>query len=253
MSISEPNLCRIACLGSHAASFRCLKFLIEEVSGAQVVAVIEHVHGTNSRGDQSVATLAKDHRIPVMPFKELESVEYDLGISFLFDAKIPPHLVQRPTKGFLNLHLGPLPRMRGSHSVFHALRLAREENNWSFGVTLMYIDEKLDTGPIIEMLPIPIFEDDTAGTLHARAMDAVPVLFEKHIQSIVSATTRVPSVPQSGPSTFYRREPIDHEIDLSWPPEKIYDMVRALSFPQKSRPFVRVGKYKIFLTLEEHS
>jgi methionyl-tRNA formyltransferase len=245
--------CRIACLGSLPASYRCLDYLLRTVPGANVVAVIPHTSGAAGRPDQDVQRLAAEHNIPVLTFAELAAVEFDLGISLLFDAKIPADLVNRPANGFLNLHLGPLPRFRGSNSVLHALRLAREENHWMFGVTLMYMDEHLDTGPIIEVLDVPIFPDDTAQTLHARAMDAVPVLFARHIRSIVAAEGRVAAKRQEGPSHFFRRGIVDHEINLEWDPDRVYDMVRALSFAGKPRPFIRLGKHKFFITLEERS
>ena len=158
--------------------------------------------------------------------------------------------MSRPAKGFVNLHLGPLPRLRGSNSVLHAIRLARKENIWRFAVTLHYMDAKLDTGPIIDSKECPIFEDDTAGALHARACDLLFDLFEDNIQKLLLAEGRMPSVAQTGPSAFFRRGDVDHEVDLSADPTEVYDRIRALSFPGRPKPYAIVGGLKVFLSLE---
>ena len=69
----------------------------------------------------------------------------------------------------------------------------------------MYMDEKLDTGPIIEVMPVPLLETDTAATLHSKAMAAVPTLFAKHIQKIVNSEVRVPATAQTGEAHFFGR------------------------------------------------
>ena len=75
--------------------------------------------------------------------------------------------------GIVNLHLAPLPRYRGRYSFTHAI-LAGDAY---FGVTLHYIDEGLDTGPIIAERTFPIKPTDTAWSLYLRAQREGTELF----------------------------------------------------------------------------
>jgi methionyl-tRNA formyltransferase len=242
---------RILFLGSHLRSFHCFRHLVNSVSDATVVAVIPHQTQPPIREDQDVRPLARERSIPVIEFSEISNVDYDLGISLMFDRILPPAVVDRPPRGFVNFHLGPLPRFRGANSVLHAIRLARKDAHWTFGVTLHYIDHTLDTGPVIDLIEVPIFEDDTAQALHLRASERIYELFVRNIDQLVKSSERLPARPQSGPSYSFKRSGVNHEVDLSADPDEIYDLVRALSFPGKSKPYAVIGGRKFYLSVSE--
>jgi len=77
---------------------------------------------------------------------------------------IPRTILELPPRGCLNIHASLLPRWRGAAPIQRAL-LAGDAQT---GITIMQMDEGLDTGPILRQKAIPIFEDDTAGSLHDR-------------------------------------------------------------------------------------
>lgn len=238
-------------LGSHLQSFRCLRYLLNSVLAARVVGIVPHTVQPPIRDDQDVRVLARAFGVPVLEFDDIGAQEFDLGISLLFDKKLPPSLLTLPPHGFVNFHLGPLPRFRGANSVLHAIRLAREDGVWTFGVTVHYMAEAIDTGAIIDRIDVPIFEDDTSWSLHTRASEQVYELFMRNIGHLVEANGRVPAAPQQGDSYFFKKGVVEHEVDLTWPAERIYDTVRALTFPGRPRPFVRIGDHRFFLTLDE--
>jgi methionyl-tRNA formyltransferase len=240
---------RIAFLGSHRCSFYCLEYLLTHVRDATVVSVTPHRDQPPIAPAEDVRTLAQSRDIPVIDPDLLPTLDFDLGISLLFDRMLPATTFDRPPRGFANIHLSPLPRFRGANGVLHALRLAHRENNWQFGVTMHYIDEGVDTGPIIDEIPVPILVSDTAADLHARSCDQVLPLFTRNIHRLVAATGRVPARPQSGPSYFFKRGDVAHEVDLSMPPDEIYDHVRALTFPGRPRPYATVGGRRIYLSI----
>lgn len=245
----EPRT-RVLFLGSHLRSFHCLRYLLTQVPQAQVVGIVPHFSNTGVREDQRVEALAVAHGVPYLTYEDIAGLDYDLGISLLFDRKLPPAIVDAPPRGFVNIHMAPLPRFRGANGVMHALMKAREDGVWSFGVTLHYIDHELDTGPIIDLIEFPIFEDDTASTLHARASDRVFELFVRNIHPLVETPGRVSARPQEGHAYFFRRADVDHRIDLNSTPDAIYDKVRALTFTGRPKPFVEIGKYRFYLSLE---
>ncbi|MGH8621510.1 MAG: methionyl-tRNA formyltransferase, partial [Burkholderiales bacterium] len=75
---------------------------------------------------------------------------------------LPPPLLALPPRGGLNVHASLLPRGRGAAPIQRAL-LAGDT---STGITIMQMDEGLDTGPILLQEAIAIAPDDTAGSLH---------------------------------------------------------------------------------------
>jgi methionyl-tRNA formyltransferase len=241
---------RIAFLGSHRCSFQCLEYLLTRVEGAMVISVTPHVDQPPIGPEEDVRTLASSNGIPVVERESLPQLDFDLGISLLFDRVLPPAVFSRPSRGFANIHLAPLPRFRGANGALHALRLAHRDNHWQFGVTMHYIDEGVDTGPIVDEIAIPILETDTAASLHARSCDQVLPLFSRNIHRLVATPGRVPARPQSGLSYFFKRGQVDHEVDLSLPPDEIYDQVRALTFPGRPRPYAMIGRRRIYLSIE---
>lgn len=75
---------------------------------------------------------------------------------------LPAALLALPPRGGFNVHASLLPRWRGAAPIQRAL-LAGDSTT---GVTIMQMDEGLDTGPILLQEAIAISSDDTAGTLH---------------------------------------------------------------------------------------
>lgn len=77
---------------------------------------------------------------------------------------LPPSLLALPPRGCINVHASLLPRWRGAAPIQRAL-LAGDATT---GITIMQMDEGLDTGPILSQEAIPISSADTAGTLREK-------------------------------------------------------------------------------------
>jgi methionyl-tRNA formyltransferase len=77
---------------------------------------------------------------------------------------VPPRILKLPRLGCINIHASLLPRWRGAAPIQRAL-LAGDEQT---GITIMQMDEGLDTGPILLQAPLAITATDTAATLHDR-------------------------------------------------------------------------------------
>ena len=97
--------------------------------------------------------------------KELKSLDANLQIIVAF--RMLPKLVwAMPKYGTFNLHASLLPQYRGAAPINWAI-INRESKT---GVTTFYIDEKIDTGEIIETSDVEIELNETAGTLHDKLM-----------------------------------------------------------------------------------
>jgi len=103
--------------------------------------------------------------------------------------EIPPRLASNHY-GCLNLHGSLLPKFRGAAPVQWAIIKGEKET----GVTLMAMDEGLDTGPILAQEKVPISDEDTSETLVAKLADAAASLLIDNIEGVLSGLVK--PVPQ---------------------------------------------------------
>lgn len=103
---------------------------------------------------------------------------------------IPAEVLAEPSHGFLNVHFSLLPRWRGASPVVRAILAGDDET----GVTLITMDEGLDTGPIVASRAIGIRDGDTGGTLTARLAGVGAGLVVDHLDDY--AAGRLSAMPQ---------------------------------------------------------
>lgn len=94
---------------------------------------------------------------------ELAALNPDLIVVAAYGRLLPPPILGLPPHGCLNLHPSLLPRHRGPSPVATAIL----ENDAITGVSLMLLDEGMDTGPVIDQAKIKLVGDETAGELTA--------------------------------------------------------------------------------------
>jgi methionyl-tRNA formyltransferase len=92
----------------------------------------------------------------------LAALRPDVGVTAAYGLLLPCPVLEAARLGFLNVHASLLPRWRGAAPIQRAILAGDRET----GVTIMQVDEGLDTGPILLVQRIPIGSETTAGTLH---------------------------------------------------------------------------------------
>lgn len=97
-------------------------------------------------------------------YEVVESANVDVVVVAAYGRLIRADLLAVPRCGFVNVHFSLLPRWRGASPVARAI-LAGDDVT---GVSLMVMDEGLDTGPVLEAVEVEIRRGDTAGTLTDR-------------------------------------------------------------------------------------
>ena len=97
-------------------------------------------------------------------FEVVERAAPDVAVVAAYGRIIRPDLLRLPPHGFVNVHFSLLPRWRGASPVARAI-LAGDA---ATGVSLMVMDEGLDTGPVLATSRVEIASDDTTGSLTAR-------------------------------------------------------------------------------------
>lgn len=147
------------------------------------------------------AIKALAHSLPVLQPARLrhpESVEQlarlgaDLFIVAAYGQILPPTVLELPRLGCINIHASLLPRHRGASPIQASLLAGDKET----GITIMWMDEGLDTGDILLQTPCPIGPDESAGSLHDRLARLAPSTLMKALQLIRSgAARRIPQDP----------------------------------------------------------
>ena len=122
----------------------------------------------------AVEQLARDHVIDVNTptslrgaAAELANYQLDALIVVAYGLLLPKSVLDTPRKGCINVHASLLPRWRGAAPIERAM-LAGDSVT---GVSIMRMNEGLDTGPILRRVECPIRTDDTGDSLRARLAD----------------------------------------------------------------------------------
>ncbi len=226
---------RVLMMGNHNIAVKCLEHLIE--GPHDVVGVVGIPEDPGERAYYaSLTDLARGHGIPVLTPKkvnaadvvdQLEAMKPDLITVISYRQLLKKRIIGIPPLGIINLHGAMLPRFRGASPINWVLIKGETET----GVTIHYIDEKVDHGPIIAQRPIPISFDDTAVTLFDKVTDVGLELFRDVIGSFERGD--VPTSPnrtEEG-SYVYRRKPEDGVLDWTGRSADVYNMIRALVYP----------------------
>ncbi|PSG98657.1 MAG: formyl transferase [Nanohaloarchaea archaeon SW_7_43_1] len=196
----------------------------------------------NDRNDIEVkALLTEKNQLSLV-----EDIEPDIMISSGFEHKVPEEIIEVPEQGIVNLHPSFLPHNRGSHP-----------NIWSIiedtpaGVSIHYMTEEIDGGPIIDRKEVRVEPSDTAGKLYDRLQNEMFELFKENWSDIKEG---VKGEEQTGSTTtHYERELGEiSELDLDEKVEvgEFLKKLRGLTWkPYKNAYFEKYGE-KYFVEVE---
>ena len=189
----------------------------------QVVAVLTQPDRPAGRGMQLTASpvkqLALQHGFPVLQPVTLRTEEAQRSIAVLdadvmvvaaYGLILPRTVLQLPRHGCLNIHASLLPRWRGAAPIPRAILAGDSET----GITIMQMDEGLDTGDMLLRRVCAIAQNDTAQTLH----DKLAVL---GAGSIVEALrllqeNRLVPVKQDDTAATYAAKLLKSEAQVDW-------------------------------------
>jgi methionyl-tRNA formyltransferase len=155
---------------------------------------------------------------------DLAGERFDLFALASYGRIVPAWLLAVPRLGALNVHPSMLPAYRGATPIQSALRDGAETT----GVTVMLMDEGMDTGDIVLQEPVAVEPGENYGSLHDRLALVGASLLDRALDAAESGALR--GRAQGGDATY--THPIgkdDLTIDWSWEPQRIVDAVRAYS------------------------
>ena len=160
--------------------------------------------------------------------EEIRAFEPDIIITCAYGQMIPKEILDMPRLGSINVHASLLPRLRGGAPIERSIM----EGHSKTGITIMYMDEKMDSGDIIATRELPILDTDTGSILREKLAVVGRDLLLEVLPSILDGTNTRTKQDEAS-VTFapvIKRE--DEKIDFSLNKRQVFNKVRALNnFP----------------------
>jgi methionyl-tRNA formyltransferase len=157
--------------------------------------------------------------------EEIRALAPDVIVVAAYGQILPRDVLEIPKIACLNLHASLLPRWRGAAPIQAAIAAGDRET----GITVMHMDEGLDTGDILLQRQIDILPTDTGGSLHDRLAKIAPDALFDCFGLLVKGSA--PRIPQDNTLVTYapklKRE--DGKIDWSEPADAIERKIRAFN------------------------
>lgn len=234
----EAKRLRIVYMGTPDFAVAPLRRLVEE--GYNIVGVVTMPDKPAGRGLHMQASAVKRYAVeaglPVYQPEKLKDPQFvetlrplapDLGIVIAF-RMLPEIVWAMPRLGTFNLHASLLPQYRGAAPINWAIINGEKES----GVTTFLLNHEIDKGAILCQQRVAIDEEDDAGTLHDKLMNAGTDLVIETIERIaagaiapVDQQTIEPQVVRDAPKIFKET----CRIDWSASCDTIRNLVRGLS------------------------
>jgi len=171
--------------------------------------------------------------------EELRALEPDVIVVVAYGQILPRDVLEIPKIACLNLHASLLPRWRGAAPIQAAIAAGDRET----GISVMYMDEGLDTGDILLQHSIDILPDDTGRSLHDRLAHIAPNALLESLRMLATGTA--PRIPQDNSLATYaaklKRE--NGRINWSEPAEVIERKIRA--FNPWPDAFMQIDRQKL--------
>ena len=158
-------------------------------------------------------------------YQALKDMEPDLIITCAYGKILPREILELPRLGCINVHASLLPKLRGGAPIHRAIINGYKKT----GVTIMYMNQKMDEGDMISQKETEISEEETAETLHDKLSIIGRDLLLETLPSIINKTNK--RIKQNNDEATYgfiiKRE--DEKIDFSKSKKQIYNQIRGLN------------------------
>lgn len=227
---------KVIFMGTPEFSVPVLEGLIENY---QVVGVVSQPDRKVGRKQEikfsPVKEVAIKYDIPVFQPEKIRSnyadilaLEPDIIVTCAYGQIIPKAILDYPKYGCINVHASLLPKLRGGAPIHHAIM----DGYHKTGITIMYMDEAMDSGDIISQRETEITDYDTMERLHDRLSVMGKELLLDTLPSIIDGTAK--RVVQKNDEVTYayniKRE--EEYLDFSKTSLELFNQIRGLSpFP----------------------
>jgi methionyl-tRNA formyltransferase len=170
---------------------------------------------------------------------EFAAMGADAAVVVAYGLILPKPVLDAPRLGCLNIHASLLPRWRGAAPIQRAIQAGDDES----GVTIMQMDEGLDTGAMLLTGKLPITEKTTAGALHDDLSALGSKLIVMALEGLDAGTLDATPQPEDGVTYAAKLDKGEGKLDFSHPAEVLARTVRA--FDPWPGTWFEIGKDRI--------
>jgi methionyl-tRNA formyltransferase len=161
---------------------------------------------------------------------EFRALNADTAVVIAYGLILPPAVLDAPRLGCFNVHASLLPRWRGAAPINRAIMAGDKES----GVTIMKMDEGLDTGAMAMGDSVPILPDMTAGELHDALAGLGADLMPRALAALERGALALALTPQPQDGVTYAEKIAKEETRIDWTKSsaEVHNHIRGLSpFP----------------------
>ena len=171
----------------------------------------------------------------------LKELDADIAIVVAYGQIIPKEYLSLVKKGFINIHASLLPKWRGAAPIQRSIMNLEKET----GISIMRIEEKLDTGPVCNSYKIEIMSDDNSETISEKLSALAGEKILDNIDYILEDKIEFKEQDHNEASYAAKIEKTEGQIDWSETAENIIGKINGL-YPSPGAFFIYNGeRYKI--------
>jgi methionyl-tRNA formyltransferase len=193
---------------------------VKQVASAHGIEVLQPLSLRMDSKDPQRAEEAK------AAHERLLALEYDVMVVAAYGLILPRSTLD--IKPCINIHGSLLPRWRGAAPIHRAI----ESGDAETGVTIMQMEEGLDTGPMLSMERLPILDTDTTGSLHDKLAEMGGRMIVEALQKMAAGGLDAVPQPEQGVTYAAKISKEEAKLDLNRPALELARKVRAFNpFP----------------------
>lgn len=207
-------------------------------AGHEIIGIVTQPDKPKGRGKTLMPTPVKEvalkHQIPVYQPKKVREKEFtealrnlspDVIVVAAFGQIITKEILEIPRFGCINVHASLLPAYRGAAPIQWAVINGEKES----GVTIMQMDEGLDTGDMIDKVVVPLAQDETGGSLFDKLSQAGARLCVKVLKDLEEGKAVREKQPEESTTPYASMiSKKMGEINWSQPAGSIEQLIRGL-------------------------
>lgn len=166
----------------------------------------------------------------------------DIIITCAYGQIIPSAILDYPKYGCINIHGSLLPKLRGGAPIHHAIIDGEKET----GITIMYMDKKMDSGDIISWKKIDILETDTLDSLYNKLSILGSNLLIETLPSIINGTNKRIKQDETKVTYGYNITKEEEIINFNDTARNIFNKVRGLNSIPGASTYLDNKRLKIY-------
>ena len=244
---------KVVFMGTPQFSVPVLEALIDNYNVVAVVTQPDKQVGRGGKiGISPIKNVALNHNILCLQpkkikeeYEEIIALDPDIIITCAYGQIIPKELLDYPKYSCINVHASLLPKLRGGAPIQRAIMNGYKKT----GITIMFMDVKMDSGAIIESSEIDIKDDESYKTLHDRLSILGSQLLIKVLPDIINGNIHPHAQDESEVTYGFNITKDDEKINFTNNKITIYNQIRGLDGFSGAYCFYQGKRLKVWSSL----